>query len=65
MVKVVESKEEKPIEDEEDITKVEIKIEDKIVANENEKNEAKNNEDEENIDEGEETILKYRYKEGK
>lgn len=64
VVKVVESKEEKPVEDEEDITKVEIKIEDKIVANENEKNEAKNNEDEEeNIDEGEETILKYRYKE--
>lgn len=62
----MESKEEKPVEDEEDITKVEIKIEDKIVANENEKNEAKNNEDEEeNIDEGEETILKYRYKEGK
>lgn len=57
------AKEEKSAIDEEDITKVEIKIEDKIVAKENEKNEAKNNEEEEeSIDDCEDNSLKCKYK---
>lgn len=55
-------KEEKVAEETKDVTNIVINIEDKVVANENEKNEAKNIEDA--AEESDESILGYKYKEG-